>query len=184
MLLEDSKKELPAGKDRRGHFDKLVIQKIVEAIEGGMRRSDVCREYGLSRSTLSDWMREHGSPAYKANKQGHLTQPQKRSMIRAIEEGRMTIEEAKVAYNVCSSRSILLLLQQAKRENDELTGINQRIMDTKEDKPQDTEDPGKKALQQALEEAELKIKALNTLIDVAEEQFKIPIRKKPGAKRS
>ena len=39
------------------------------------------------------------------------------------------------------------------------------------------------ALKKALEEAELKIKALNTLIDVAEEQFKIAIRKKPGAKQ-
>jgi hypothetical protein len=41
-----------------------------------------------------------------------------------------------------------------------------------------------KALKKALEEAELKIKALNTLIDVAEDQFKITIRKKPGAKQS
>jgi hypothetical protein len=40
------------------------------------------------------------------------------------------------------------------------------------------------ALQKALEEAELKIKALNTLIDVAEEQLKIDIRKKSGAKQS
>jgi transposase len=30
----------------------------------------------------------------------------------------------------------------------------------------------------------LKISALNTLIDVAEDQFKIPIRKKPGARQS
>jgi len=41
-----------------------------------------------------------------------------------------------------------------------------------------------KALQKALQEAQLKIAALNTLIDVAEEQLKINIRKKPGAKPS
>ena len=46
------------------------------------------------------------------------------------------------------------------------------------------EDEEKKALKKVLEEAQLKIKALNTLIDVAEDQFKIPIRKKPGAKQS
>ena len=44
--------------------------------------------------------------------------------------------------------------------------------------------PRKEALQKALKEAELKITALNTLIDVAEEQLKIDIRKKPGAKQS
>lgn len=42
----------------------------------------------------------------------------------------------------------------------------------------------KQALQQALQEAELKIKALNTLIDVAEDQLRIDIRKKSGAKQS
>jgi transposase len=40
------------------------------------------------------------------------------------------------------------------------------------------------ALQKALEEAELKLKALNILIDVAEEQLKIDIRKKSGARQS
>ena len=43
---------------------------------------------------------------------------------------------------------------------------------------------GRVTLQKALQEAELKIKALNTLIDVAEEQLKIEIRKKSGAKQS
>ena len=41
-----------------------------------------------------------------------------------------------------------------------------------------------KALQEQLAYANLKIAALNTLIDVAEEQLKINIRKKPGAKQS
>lgn len=47
-----------------------------------------------------------------------------------------------------------------------------------------SKDLEKEALQKALQEAELKIKALNTLIDVAEEQLKIEIRKKSGAKQS
>ena len=40
------------------------------------------------------------------------------------------------------------------------------------------------ALKKALSEAQLKITALNTLIDVAEEQLNINIRKKSGAKQS
>ncbi len=39
-------------------------------------------------------------------------------------------------------------------------------------------------LEKALEEAELKILALNTMIDIAENHFNISIRKKPGTKRS
>jgi hypothetical protein len=59
-------------------------------------------------------------------------------------------------------------------------------MANKEQNQQPDPDP-KKALAEALkklEEAELKVKALNTLIDVAEEQFKISIRKKAGARQS
>jgi transposase len=66
------------------------------------------------------------------------------------------------------------------KENSEL----EILMDTKANHVPQEEDEEKKALRKALEEAELKIKALNTLIDVAEDQFKIPIRKKPGAKQS
>lgn len=38
-------------------------------------------------------------------------------------------------------------------------------------------------LRKELEEARQYNKLLNTMIDIAEEQFEIPIRKKPGAKR-
>ncbi len=41
-----------------------------------------------------------------------------------------------------------------------------------------------KALINALAEAELKISGLQTMIEVAEEEFKIKIRKKPGTKPS
>ncbi|HXB07480.1 MAG TPA: helix-turn-helix domain-containing protein [Puia sp.] len=179
MSLEDNKNELPALKKTGGQYDKLAVQKIVEAIEGGMRRRDVCDIYGLSRSTIRDWMKNYGSESYQVSKQGHLNNAQKRSMIRAIREGRMTLKEAKLAYNMKSYTAILNLLRQEK-ENSDLRGD----MKPKANTAPGQEDAEKKALQKALEEAQLKIKALNTLIDVAEDQFKIPIRKKPGAKRS
>lgn len=183
MLLKNSQDELPALKKTRGHYDKLAIQKIVEAIEGGMRRSEVCLIYGLSRSTISDWMREYGSASYKVHKQGHLNNAQKRSMIRAIREGRLTLQEAKLAYHMPSYNAIIKLLR-SEQENSDLSGCNQASMTTPKQNQADQQEEEKKALQQALEEAQLKIKALNTLIDVAEDQFKIAIRKKPGAKRS
>lgn len=179
MSLEIRENELPALKKNGGHYDKLAVQKIVEAIEGGMRRGDVCLIYGVSRSTISYWMREYGSASYKVSKQGHLNNAQKRSMIRAIQEGRMTLKEAKLAYNMKSYTAILTLLRQ-EGEKSELVGH----MDGKANNVPAGDDEEKKALKKALEQAELKIKALNTLIDVAEDQFKIPIRKKPGAKQS
>ena len=179
MSLEKIRNDLPAVKTTSGHYDRVVVQKIVEAIEAGITRKEIGLIYGLSRSTLCDWMREYGSPAYHASQRGPLSNAQKRSMIRAIREGNMTLQEAKLAYKVTSYSAIISVLKQAD-ENDDLS----EDMKTKRSDLPPQEDPEKKALQKALEEAQLKIKALNTLIDVAEDQFKIAIRKKPGAKQS
>jgi transposase len=172
-------------KGRGPGFDKRFIKEIVEAIEKGKPRSESVREHGMARSTLSDWMREYGSQSYHASKQGHLSLQQRRSIVRAIEEGRMTVAEAKLANNIGWTPTITKWLRESKREKEELVCSNQLLMVNKVEDRQS--DPDKKALEQALaklQEAELKVKALNTLIDIAEEQFKITIRKKPGAKQS
>ena len=176
-----------ARKSKR-HYDKEFIKEIVESIERGKLRSAITRELGIAKSVLSGWMRDYGSAAYHSSKKGHMSQQEKRSIVRAIEEGGMTIYEARLAYRVNSVVTITKWLKEAKRENAELVKSNSSLMTNKE-KDQQTDPDGdiKKALAEALrklEEAELKVKALNTLIDVAEEQFKIAIRKKAGAKQS
>jgi len=98
----------------------------------------------------------------------------------------MTIYEARIAYRVNSTVTITKWIKEIKRENAELVESNAGVMANKKQNQQSDPDD-KKALAEALkklEEAELKVKALNTLIDVAEEQFKIPIRKKVGARQS
>ena len=74
-------------------------------------------------------------------------------------------------------------MREAEREKAELQRLA-TLMDKNEVRSEAISSEDVKALKKALEEAELKIKALNTLIDVAEDQFKIPIRKKPGARQS
>jgi transposase len=180
MSLEKSSNELPILRKSGGHYDLLAVQKIVAAIEGGMPRRDIYAIYGLSRSTVCSWMRDHASEAYKAKRGGPLTNAQKRSMVRAIREGRMTLQEAKLTYNMKSYTAIMNLL----RVEEEISDLSEDMKSKANAAGNGQEDAEKKALQEALEEAQLKIKALNTLIDVAEDQFKISIRKKPGAKQS
>jgi transposase len=176
-----------SGRKRKNRsYDKDFILEIVESIERGVPRSHITREHGIARSVLSYWMRDYGSPAYHASKRGQLSQQEKRSIVRAIEEGRMTIYEARIAYRVNSTVTITKWIKEVKRENAELVASNTALMANKKQDQQPDPDV-KKALAEALkklEEAELKVKALNTLIDVAEEQFKIAIRKKAGAKQS
>lgn len=69
-----------------------------------------------------------------------------------------------------------------KEENVEISVSNP--MDMANKKTDQSESAEIKALRKELEFANMKIKALDTMIDIAEDQLKVDIRKKSGAKQS
>jgi transposase-like protein len=174
-------KEAIRAEGPRGHFNKQLIIQVVRSVERGATRSEIIKRYGVAKSTLSGWMQQYGSPAWLAS-QKPLSATDKRSMVRAVEEGRMSLNEAKLAYNLKSVQAVKRYVGQVEKEKAELRRLSS-LMDKNEARWEAISSEDAAALRKALEEAELKIKALNTLIDVAEEEFKIPIRKKPGARQ-
>jgi transposase-like protein len=50
----------------RSHFSKQLIKEIVKSVERGASRRELIKRYGMAKSTLADWVREYGSPAYHA----------------------------------------------------------------------------------------------------------------------
>ena len=106
----------------------------------------------------------------------------RRWLVREIEEGRMSTTEAVKAFNFDPSSGGKLISNWRKKyavtmflplptmtaqEKQELAALQKQL----------------KAMEKQLEEARMRNIALNTLIDVAETQLKIDIRKKPGAKQ-
>ncbi len=164
------------------HYDKRFIRKIVTLIEAGYARRSINTTYGVSLKTIEAWMLQYGSDTYKEQKRSSFSKLQKRTIVTAITQGRMTFEEAKTAYKV---KSVVLIKDWIRKfreeENIDICQIKSVTM-TESSNPPDTDDVV--ALKKALKEAEMKIKALNTMIDIAEEQLKIDIRKKSGAKQS
>jgi transposase len=145
-------------------------------------RKEATKIYGLGKTTLDTWFQDYGSPNYQqCIKRKSYSNLQKRTIVSAIEQGRMSIKEAQVAYKVKNPKSIREWLRQYKSEKVEICIEKQLPMGKKK---KAAESVSTATLQKALQEAELKIKGLNTLIDVAEEQLKIDIRKKSGAKQS
>jgi len=168
----------------RGHFQTNLRDEIIKLIESGTPRSVIVYQYGVSRSTLCDWMRNHGSKEYQAKQRGnHLTEVEKRSIVRQVEQGDLTPHAARKAYGL-SGNTLNKWLKSSVKENVELAVYDPFEMKDKPEGQSDLPDPEKEALKKALEDAQLKISALNTLIDVAEDQFKIKIRKKAGARQS
>jgi transposase-like protein len=168
----------------RGHFQKDLRDELIKSIESGTPRSVIVYQYGVSRATISQWMRNHGSKEYQAKQGGkHLTEVEKRSIVRQVEQGLLKRHAARKAYGL-SGNTLNKWLKASVEENVELAAYDPFEMKEKPVGPSDLPDPEKEALKKALEEAQLKISALNTLIDVAEDQFKIKIRKKAGARQS
>lgn len=130
-------------------------------------------------------------------KGGHFQPELRAELIRAIEAGtprsvivyRYGVSRAAISkwMRDHSSKEYQALNKRLKpgvKENAELAGYDPLDMKGTSTGQPDLPDPEKEALKKALAEAQLKISALNTLIDVAEDQFKIKIRKKAGARQS
>ena len=178
-------KNHPQKGSKNSHYDRRLIQKIVKEVEDGLPRREAIRIYGLGKSSIHSWMRDYSSAEYRENF-GRKTYSnlEKRTVVTAVEQGRMTILEAQIAYKIKSGRSIREWIRQFKSEKVEICVENASSMAKKKRPAPPAQDADKDALQKALQQAELKIKALNTLIDVAEDQLQIDIRKKSGTKQS
>jgi len=159
-------------------FDRRLIEHIICLAEQGVPRRDLIEQYGMSKGTLIRWMDKYGSTAKKRKTYSLL---QKRSVVRAVESG-MSISQAQIAFDIASDRSIRDWIKGFKEENAELSSSNPLQVPKKiTDRSEKTE---LEALRRVLEEEILKNRALNTMIDIAEQQLKIDIRKKSGAKQS
>jgi len=163
-------------------FDKREIETIVEMIESGVPRREIRSQYGMHESTLTNWMTRYGSKDYYAERSRRYSPSEKRSVLRAVESG-MSVREACVTFGIKCRTVVDRWVRQQKAENAEL---RRQIAPVKseEKEPKGDSSGQVKELEEQLAEAQLKIRALETMIDIAEEQLKIDIRKKSGAKQS
>lgn len=186
MLKTDQEQTSIGRYSAKGNYDKRFIAEVLEEIHNGMPFIGAHQKYGVCLDTLKRWMRESKLAFPSGKLKRSFPIEVKRSVVRAIQSGRLTINEARQAYGIKSTSTIRIWIRQLNQENVDLAIINDREMKKKKPAKDNSIDNNQdiKALQKALEEAQLKVAALNTLIDVAEEQLKINIRKKPGAKQS
>ena len=106
---------------------------------------------------------------------------EKRSVIRAVASG-MSAQQAHILFNISSAHVVRSWMREFKEDNAELRIPNPIEVAKKTAKtPEQSE---LEVMRKALEEATMKIQALDTMIDIAEEQLKIDIRKKSGARQS
>jgi transposase len=151
------------------NFSENQILLIVDEVRQGVSRKEVCVKYGIAYPTIGRWMRKYAHEVKRIKVSGQ----QKREVVRAVTEGRMTIKEAQLATKVASDSSIREWIRQAHKESADIAVKNTMT----------ESQPASNDVDKELIAAKFKIAALETMIDIAEEQFKISIRKKSGAKQ-
>ncbi|MBC7829278.1 MAG: transposase [Chitinophagaceae bacterium] len=185
MAILEDQKGLENRYSQRGRYKHSFIIEIVREVEEGLDIREACKRYHLQGRRLHEWLDKYSSPSYSRPKLFCYSAVQKKSICRAIAQGKLTVQEAVTTYQVHSST----IYWWQKQEKHELDFSKDHVL-KKSTKASNVTPPAEdggdeiKRLQQQLADANLKIAALNTLIDVAEEQLKINIRKKPGAKQS
>lgn len=181
--MNDKKNKIEFEKQKRvgGRFDKRLIMQVVIEVEEGLPRDEANTKYSLGKSTLDSWLLKYGSANYHKNKRKSYSSSLKRQVISAIKNNQMTYTEAMSPFKIDNLGTIRSWVIRSKKENDDICDLDNDKMGKKLD---NNPEPTLEELKAALKLAELKIEALNTLIDIADDQFKINIRKKSGAKQS
>src|SRR6184192_3742869 len=115
--MKEDQSEKVARLGKRGHFSIKVRDEIIKAIEEGVPRNVIVYQYGVARSTLCEWMRDHGSAAYQRTKRGrYFTEVQKRSIVRQVEQGILTPHAARQANGI-SGNTLNKWIRESLKEN-------------------------------------------------------------------
>ncbi len=151
------------------------IEKIVEDIEAEkIGINDAVIKHEIALSTLKRWIKTYGKSATIPSAFKRIPVLEKRRIINEIDTGKLSLIEALKRYKVNEST----LYYWRKQNSDEIACQKTSGNMNKHGR---TEVYSKGDPQ--IEDLKLKIAALETMIDVAEKEFNIPIRKKRGSKQ-
>ncbi|MGY4386698.1 transposase [Pedobacter sp. UYP24] len=159
LYLESYKKSIVAEIEREGNAIKMV-----------------CERHGLDVNTASRWVQSYASSTYFEQKKKRRSVSEKNKIVREIISGRSTIGEVQLKYNLDCRDTITKWVREYKK-------AEQEVSDLASDATIPEKDLQLSEMQKELEMARLKIRALEVMVDIASDQFKVNIRKKFGAKQ-
>lgn len=152
-------------------YPKKTIREVVAVIkERELRISEAAKMFNINHHTVRSWLMKDSPELFKAVR-NKKTISEKKAIVREVQAGLISVRDAAVKYNAGKS---------AIREWLQL--YSYQITDMKKDVPKPVAPPDKEK-DKLIKELQLKVMALETLIDVAEDTFKIDIRKKSGTKQ-
>ncbi|MFN8394570.1 MAG: hypothetical protein U0176_26880 [Bacteroidia bacterium] len=162
-----------------------IKRQAVAEVESGMyRRSEVCQKYGINKKTLEKWLKKLGSDV---SPPPPLEERSETMRLAANEVlcGVFTVEEALREHGLESADRLRHWVERTRRENQSMrAAASAASCDIAQMKKRKDGDGEAAKLREELEAARMRVVALETLIEVAERELGVQIRKKSGTKRS
>lgn len=163
-------------------FGRLYLESFKQAVvkeaesEGSLAL--ICERHGISKNSLQSWMNHYGSAGYHEGKSKRRSLSEREGIAREIVSGHLSIEEAMLKYQARDRDTVGSWVRDYKKRQQELLELlPQSIILT------ETESLTETVSSTDLKLAELKIRALEVMLDIASKEFKVDIRKKFGAKQ-
>jgi transposase-like protein len=175
-------KEEPKRARKTGYFvhPMPVKAQAVEEYEKGLFPvREIIQKYGITRQALYNWreqVRKNGDgPMLKKRRPEEL----KLRVVKGILTKAFTIQEASDQYNVSKDA----IIKWCSKYSYQIADVTENTVPKKRESTSVDQDRIRQ-LEKALEDANLKIIGLETMINIAEQDLKIDIRKKSGTKQS
>ena len=127
-MVEESSKGHVGRYVAGGHYDKQFIAQVIDEVLKGKPRRVVEIEYGINTTTLRRWLQDVDMAVSSIRASPRVTMELKRSVVRAVVSGRLSMREARIAYGVKSERTIQKWIQQLEQENADLVRLNEGSM--------------------------------------------------------
>ncbi|HSY76626.1 MAG TPA: helix-turn-helix domain-containing protein [Bacteroidia bacterium] len=159
-----------------------IIKQAVQEIESGVVSiNEAAKKYEVVRTTVRSWMRKYSSWDEEAYIKKKVPKELKREIVSQIEQGLLTKQEAAKKYKIDYSTvwtwvaSYSCKPKTNSKQMQELVALEQRSTELIK-----KENAG---LRLSIKELQLKVAGLETMIDLAEDEYNVPIRKKSGTKQ-
>lgn len=155
---------------------------VAEVRSGQLTLELAAEKYGVSNTTVRRWVLKHEAETTPPNP--HESELDHRKIAREVIRGRYTMEQAAAKYNISTPARIFFWVREARRGRWKARKKGKAPKIESVPGPPMEESEAMEAMRKELEETRLKLLALETMIDVAEEELGVNIRKKSGTKQS
>jgi transposase len=162
-----------------------IKRQAVSELESEMyMRSELCEKYGITKKTLENWVKTVKGCVSPEVASEECTQTM-RLAANEVLCGVFTIEEALERHGLESAERLRYWVGRSRRENQAMgAAMSEPSCDIAPMTRSKGKDDETEQLRHELEAARMRVAALETLIDVAERELGVKIRKKPGTKQS